>query len=98
MSDWLLLSDADAATLVGLGRTTPYSWQRDGHEPRPKNARRSFETYALVDALVRRMGATTARSWLEQGDPSPMALLRAGEVGAGTSAAQRIIFQRRGEG
>jgi hypothetical protein len=89
---WLGLSDEAAAELVGVGRTTPYSWERRAHEPRPSKAGRLFEYHALLSSLVRRLGASGLDEWLVAGSPRPRQLLLGGNLGAAYDAAHEFLF------
>ena len=92
--DWLNLTTEEAATLVGVGRTTPLAWERDGREPRPARARRLYQVHSLISALVERLGRGATAEWLERGTPSPRERLERGEVDAVATAAERILIQR----
>ena len=89
---WLILTADEAATLIGVGRTTPNAWQREGHEPRPRQARRLYELHALVGTLVRRLGLDEMRAWLHQGDPSPWQLMGQEEVGSFADAVESVAM------
>ena len=41
---WLNADDAAIADMVGVGRTTPYTWKRDSREPGPPRRNRSTST------------------------------------------------------
>jgi len=66
---WLDADDAAIADMVGVGRTTPYTWKRDGREPRAATAQRIYEYHATLDSLRRRLGAGGLRRWLHEGIP-----------------------------
>jgi hypothetical protein len=89
---WLGLSDEEAAELVGVGRTTPYSWERRAHEPRPSKAGRLFEYHALLSSLVRRLGPSGLQDWLVTGSPRPRQLLLSGKLSAAYDIAHDLIF------
>ena len=91
LAGWLGMTQAQTAALLGIGRTTPLAWRR-GHEPRPRRARRLYQTHALVNTLVRRVGLGETRLWLERGSPSPLELIGAGDVTAADDRAQELIF------
>lgn len=91
LAGWLGMTQEQTAALLGIGRTTPLAWRR-GHEPQPARARRLFQTHALVKTLVRRLGIDATRRWLERGTPSPLELIRAGDVAAADDRADEIIF------
>jgi hypothetical protein len=92
LADWLGLTQAQTAELLGMGRTTPLAWEREGHEPQPARARRLYQTHALVSTLVRRLGREDTRRWLEAGDPSPLALIGKGDVTRADDLADELIF------
>jgi hypothetical protein len=92
LADWLEMSQAEAARLLGMGRTTPLAWRRAGHEPQPARARRLYQTHALVSTLVRRLGRDETRRWLAAGDPSPLALIAQGDVTSADDLADELIF------
>lgn len=91
LTAWLGMTQEETATLLGIGRTTPLAWRR-GHEPQPARARRLFQTHALVKTLVRRLGTDEARRWLGRGTPSPLELIRSGNVAAADDRAEAMIF------
>jgi len=92
LSRWLRLTVDDTAQLVGVGRTTPYTWQRDGREPQPATARRLYQVHALVAALIQELGQARAIAWLEGGEPSPRQLLLTGDLESVMRAARPLIF------
>ena len=91
LTAWLGMTQEETAALLGIGRTTPLAWRR-GHEPQPARARRLFQTHALVKTLVRRLGTDEARRWLGRGTPSPLELIRSGDVAAADDRAETMIF------
>jgi hypothetical protein len=92
LREWLSLSVPDAAELVGVGRTTPNSWERDGREPRPRLARRLYQLHALIGSLVRRHGVERTRVWLERGEPSPLSLMGRESIGAFADAVEAEVM------
>src|SRR5262249_55741433 len=50
---WLNADDEQIAGMLGIGRTTAYSWKRERREPRPDNARRIYEFHAVLDSVRR---------------------------------------------
>ncbi len=91
LTAWLGMTQEETAALLGIGRTTPLAWRR-GHEPQPARARRLFQTHALVKTLVRRLGTDEARRWLGRETPSPLELIRSGNVAAADDRAEAVIF------
>jgi hypothetical protein len=89
---WLGLSDEAAAQLMGVGRTTPYSWERRAHAPRPSKAGRLFEYHALLASLVRRVGPIGLQDWLITGNPRPRQLLLNGNLAAAYDMAHDLVF------
>lgn len=91
---WLRLSVAEAAELVGFGRTTPSSWVRAGNEPQPARARRLYQTHAIISAMVRRFGEDETLHWFLSGSPSPRAFLLQGDIEAAADSAERLLIGR----
>jgi hypothetical protein len=91
---WLSLTTQETARLVGVGRTTPLAWEREGRDPRPGHARRLYQVHAIVGALVKRLGADATAEWLERGTPSPWERLERGEIESVARDAERILLQR----
>jgi DNA-binding transcriptional regulator YiaG len=92
--EWLSLTTDETARLVGVGRTTPLAWEREGREPRPASARRLYQVHSIVSALVMRVGEPAAVEWLERGDPSPRHRLEQGEITSVAREVERILLQR----
>ena len=78
---WLGATDGELAGAIGIGRTTVYSWQREGREPRRGTARRLHQLHAALRALRRRLGGDGLDAWLAAGDPSRQKLILGGELG-----------------
>jgi hypothetical protein len=93
---WLRLTAREAADLIGVKRTTPNAWQREGREPRPASARRLYQLHAVVSALVRKLGENEAIRWLETGEPSPRERLLRGEIGPVASDAESVVIGPQG--
>lgn len=93
LAAWLLLDDGDLAVVIGVGRTTPYTWERERREPRAETARRLFQMHGTVAALVDQLGAPAATRWLAAGSPSPASLLRRGEVAEVNRLAHDLLFR-----
>lgn len=92
LADWLGLTQAQTADVLGMGRTTPLAWKREGHEPQPARARRLYQTHALVSTLLRRLGREEMRRWMESGNPSPLNLIAEGDVTGADDLADELIF------
>ena len=93
LAAWLLLDDGDLAVVIGVGRTTPYTWERERREPRAETARRLFQMHGTVAALVDQLGEPAATRWLAAGSPSPASLLRRGEVAEVNRLAHDLLFR-----
>jgi DNA-binding XRE family transcriptional regulator len=91
---WLRLTATEAADLIGVKRTTPNAWQREGREPRPASARRLYQLHSIVSSLVRKLGENEAIRWLETGDPSPREQLLRGELGVVARSAEALVIGR----
>lgn len=89
---WLHLSVDEAADLVGVGRTTPNAWERDGREPQPRTARRLFQLHALIGAVVRRLNQEGADAWLMAGTPTPMELARRPDLSGLADAVEGLVM------
>lgn len=89
---WLNLTDEEAARVVGVRRTTPYAWERDGTRPRPETARRMYQIHAAIAALVQRYGEEEAMRFLLAGARSPAALLMDGDPRAAMRAIEDKVF------
>lgn len=89
---WFALSSTDAADLIGVRRTTPNAWEREGREPRARAARRLYHLHAIASPLLRRIGQPELIRWFEGGDPSPRQLLERGEVDRVARLAEAILI------
>jgi hypothetical protein len=92
---WLQATDAEVAAMVGVGRTTPYGWKRDGREPRRETVRRLFAAHAVVGALARRLGDEAASRWVVIEDPSRRERILAGDIASVQDEARSVLFARR---
>jgi hypothetical protein len=90
---WLSVDDEQVADMLGIGRTTPYAWKREGHEPRPETARRIYEYYAVLDSLRRRLGPSGFHLWLRDGRPPRRERLLAGELEALDRDVHSVLFR-----
>ena len=91
---WLMLDDPTVARMVGIKRTTPYAWEREGRQPRPVTVRRLLQHHTVVAAVVDRLGADGARAWLAAGSPSPVELLLNGRLDAVDEQVGELVFAR----
>jgi len=90
---WLNAGDDQVADMLGIGRTTPYAWKREGREPRPETARRIYEYHAVLDSLRRRLGSSEFQMWLREGNPSRHDRLLAGELESLDRDVHAVLFQ-----
>jgi hypothetical protein len=91
---WLMLDDPSVARMVGIKRTTPYAWEREGRQPRPATVRRLMQHHAVIGAVVDRLGEDSARAWLVAGSPSPVELLLDGHLDAVDQQVGDLVFSR----
>ena len=73
-------TDAELATVIGIGRTTVYTWQREDREPRRGTARRIYELHAALRALRRNLGEDGLDAWLMAGSPSRRQVILTGDL------------------
>jgi hypothetical protein len=90
---WLDADDMQIADMVGIGRTTPYTWKREGREPRTATAQRIYEHHATLDSLRRRLGANELRRWLHEGIPTRRDRLLAGGLEALEGDVHALLFR-----
>lgn len=83
------------AEATGIGRTTIINWRRTGAIPRPSTVRQLWRLYGIAMAVRSVMTVEGARAWLHTGTPSPLALLRAGDLEAFEQRAARLAFDPR---
>jgi hypothetical protein len=93
LAHWLDADDMQIADMVGIGRTTPYTWKRDGREPRAATAQSIYEHHATLDSLRRRLGAHELRRWLHEGIPTRRDTLLAGELEALEGDVHALLFR-----
>lgn len=91
---WLDADDGAVADMVGVGRTTPYTWKRDGREPRRATAQRIYEHHATLDALRRRLGIAGLRRWLHEGIAPRRNTLLAGDLEHLEGDVHAVLFRR----
>jgi hypothetical protein len=91
---WLNADDAAIADMVGVGRTTPYTWKRDGREPRAATSQRIYEYHATLDALRRRLGIGGLRRWLHEGAAPRRDVLLACELDSLEPDVHELLFHR----
>lgn len=59
----LAISEAQAASLVGVARNTVASWRRREREPYPATLRRLLEVHSIISAVTALHGSDDARNW-----------------------------------
>jgi hypothetical protein len=91
---WLDADDAAIADMVGVGRTTPYTWKRDGREPRAATTQHIYEHHATLDALRRRLGIGGLRRWLHEGASPRREALLAGDLERLEGDVHAVLFRR----
>ena len=88
----LPLTDDELADVLGVGRTTPYKWTREGSSPKVQTLR----FIVRLDAIVRGLLASRARAdfddWLVVGNPAPVQLLRDHVIDEFERRANAAIF------
>ncbi len=94
LSRWLDADDGQIADMVSIGRTTPYTWKREGREPRPATAQRIYEHHATLDALRRRLGGDAFRRWLNEGVSTRRDALLAGDLAGLEQDVHDVLFRR----
>jgi hypothetical protein len=90
---WLVAGDEEVADAVGVGRTTPYSWRRDGREPRRGTAQRIYEFHAVLNAVRRQLGQERFSLWLLGGEPSRRDALLAGDLESIATSVDAVLFR-----
>lgn len=91
---WLDAEDAQVAEMVGIGRTTPYTWKREGREPRAATSQRIYEHHATLDSLRRKLGGSELRRWLHEGVPTRREALLAGGLQSLEADVHDVLFRR----
>jgi len=91
---WLDADDGAIAKMVGVGRTTPYTWKRDCREPRAATVRRIYEYHATIDSLRRRLATSDFRRWLNEGVSSRRDRLLSGELESLEMDVHAVLFRR----
>jgi hypothetical protein len=92
LGEWLDADDDEVARAIGIGRTTPYAWRRDGHEPRAATVRRLYELHTVLDAMRRELGRTRFLAWLSVGSPSRRDALLNGDLAAVAKDVDTLLF------
>jgi transcriptional regulator with XRE-family HTH domain len=81
----------EAATKVSRSTLWRLRTRRTG-EARSVTEAPIWRLHGVARAMTARLGAEGVRSWLHAGDPSPVALLRSGELGLFERAADGVLF------
>jgi transcriptional regulator with XRE-family HTH domain len=89
----LPLTDDELAVVVGVGRTTPYKWNREGSSPKPKTLRLVLRLDAIVRGLLASHDRAEFDQWLLVGDPAPIQLLRDQSIEIFERLAHAVIFK-----
>jgi DNA-binding XRE family transcriptional regulator len=89
----LPLTDDELALVVGVGRTTPYKWNREGSSPQPKTRRLLLRLDAIVRGLLASQDRAEFDQWLLVGDPAPIQLLRDQAIEIFERLAHAAIFK-----
>jgi len=97
LGGWLAAEDGEIADMVGIGRTTPYAWRREGHEPRTGTVQRLYEYHATLDSVRRRLGGPAFRGWLHEGVPPRRDALLAGRLESLDADIHELLFRRPAE-
>lgn len=91
---WLDAEDGQVADMVGIGRTTPYTWKREEREPRAATAQRVYEHHATLDALQHRLGEDGLRRWLHESVPPRRDAVLAGGLAGLERDVHEVLFRR----
>jgi hypothetical protein len=91
---WLGADDGEVADMVGIGRTTPYTWKRDRREPRAATAQGIYEHHATLESLHRRLGTSGLRRWLNEGIPTRRDTFLAGGIERLEMDIHTLLFHR----
>ena len=94
LGSWLGVSDEDVASMVGVGRTTLYSWKRGAEPRRPAIARQLYQLHAVLRALYSQLGEDALRDWLKHGSPCPQKLLEQRDFDPFERLADEVLFPR----
>lgn len=92
LARWLEADEQDVANAIGIGRTTPSSWKRDGREPRADTVRRLYEYHSTLDALRRRLGQEGLRAWIFARQGMHRAMLLSGDLAAVEGDVNAVLF------
>jgi len=92
LRDALPLADEELAEVLGVGRTTPYKWSREGSAPKAKTLRIILQLDAIVRGLIASRGRADFDEWLVLGDPTPVQLLREHSIDLFERRAHAAIF------
>jgi hypothetical protein len=92
LRDALPITDDELALVVGVGRTTPYKWNREGSSPQPKTLRLILWLDAIVRGLLASRDRAQFDQWLLVGDPAPIQLLHDHAIEAFERRAHAAVF------
>jgi hypothetical protein len=100
LTNWLGRTDDEVAEICRYSLRASKYWAR-GKVPRPSTVRRLFETHALLSSLVRKLGRSGARQWMEEPTATGSTRLEALSLEDGMTSvvreASKVLFtsQRR---
>jgi len=89
---WLQASDDEVADAVGIGRTTPYAWQRDRRTPTPRTLRRVYQMSSALSAVIQTLGDEGARTWLYENGARRRRVILAGALGDLDTEVDKVVF------
>jgi hypothetical protein len=91
---WLDATDQEVADMVGIGRTTPYTWRREGREPRRSTVRLLLQVHSVVAGLVDALGEDAANRLLSIEHPEYRKSLLRGNLQEIQPAIHDLLFKR----
>jgi hypothetical protein len=92
LGTWLQATDDEIADAVGVGRTTPYAWQRERRTPTPRTLRRLYQMSSALSAVFQHLGDEKASMWLYENGARRRKLILAGELGELDADIDRVVF------
>lgn len=91
---WLSATNEELTEALGIGRTTAYTWHREGREPREPTSRRLHQMHAAISALQGRLGQGGLEVWLSGGSPNRRAAIMAGGLDSLGAEIDAQLFAR----
>jgi transcriptional regulator with XRE-family HTH domain len=92
---WTQSTNGVVADLLGIGRTTPNSWERDGREPHRGTVKLLFQIHNALAAVVHELGEERAIDWLCHDDPRRVESVLAGDLDAIERDLDDLLFRPR---